>query len=113
VGGICPRPFHDLDSKFGLKLGFIEPVFKYITGVLELVAGALLLFGKRYLGGLMSIVIIGGAIFLHLTVIGISTPESAEIGAKETPVLFIMAVVFFLVSLWVTYGARKASSMTT
>ena len=103
----------NLASKTGIKLAFIEPVLKYITGVLELIAGALLLFGKRLPGGLLSIIIIGGAIFLHLTIIGVSTPESSAPDAAHTPVLFIMAVVFFLVSLWVTHGARKASTLTT
>jgi len=37
----------NLATKTGIKLGFIEPYLKYITGVLELVAGGLLLFGKR------------------------------------------------------------------
>ena len=86
---------------------------KYITGILELVAGGLLLFGKRLLGGLMSIVVIGGAVFLHLTIIGIFTPETSAADAKHSPVLFILAVVFLLVSFWVTHGARKASTLTT
>jgi len=103
----------NLASKFGIELSFIEPVFKYITGVLELIAGALLLFGKRLPGGLLSVVVIGGAVFLHLTVIGISTPESADPEAAKSPVLFILAVVFFLVSIWVTLGARKDSITTT
>ena len=103
----------NLAAKTGIKLGFIEPYLKYITAVLELIAGALLLFGKRLAGGLLSIIIIGGAIFLHLTIIGINTPETSAADANHSPVLFIMAVVFFLVSLWVTQGARRASALTT
>jgi len=103
----------NLATKTGIKLGFIEPYLKYITGVLELVAGGLLLFGKRLFGGLMSIVVIGGAVFLHLTIIGIFTPETSAADAKHSPVLFILAVVFLLVSFWVTQGARKASTLTT
>lgn len=99
----------NLASKFGIKLGFIDPIFKYITGVLELVAGALLLFGKRLTGGLMSIIVIGGAVFLHLTVIGVATPETSAPDAEKSPVLFILAVIFLLISLWVTQGARKAT----
>jgi len=98
----------NLAAKTGIKLGFIEPVLKYITGVLELIAGAFLLFGKRLFGGLLSIVVIGGAVSLHLTIIGVFTPETSAPDAAKSPVLFILAVVFFLVSLWVTQGARKA-----
>jgi len=101
----------NLASKIGLELSFIDPVFKYITGVLEIIAGALLLLGKRLTGGLLSIVVIGGAIFLHLTVIGIATPESADPAAVKSPMLFILAVVFFFISLWVIWGARKAATI--
>ena len=98
---------NNLASKYGIELSFINPGFKYVTGALELIAGGLLLFGQRLKGGLLSIAVIGGAIFSHITVLGIATPVSAEVGAEKSPMLFIMATIFFLVSLWVTHGARK------
>ena len=100
----------NLASKFGLELPWVEPYFKYFTGTLEIIAAIMLLLGKRLQGGLLSIAVIGGAIMTHLFVIGIFTPESADPGAAKSPMLFIMAVVFFLVSLWVTAAAKKSHS---
>lgn len=101
---------NNLASKYGAELGFIDPGFKYVTGALELIAGGLLLFGQRLNGGLLSIFIIGGALLSHIFVLGISTPMSAEAGAEKSPMLFIMAVMFFMISLWVTWGAKQANA---
>lgn len=98
---------NNLASKFGLELSFIDPGFKYVTGLVEIVAGALLFFGQRLKGGLLSIAVIGGAILSHIFVIGIMTPESAAPDAAKSPMLFIMATIFFLIALWVTQSARK------
>lgn len=100
---------NNLSSKYGISLGFIEPHFRYVTAVLELLAGALLLFGQRLKGAALSVMVIGGAIVSHIFVLGISTPVSGEPDAEKSPMLFIVAVVFFLVSLWVTYAARAKS----
>ena len=101
---------NNLGSKYGLHLSFIDPQFKYFTAVLELIAGGLLLFGQRFKGGALSIFVIGGAILTHLFVIGIFTPESAAPGAAKSPMLFIMAVVFFLISLWVTQASKTENA---
>jgi len=98
---------NNLASKFGLELNFIDPAFKYVTGLLEIIAGALLFFGQRLKGGLLSIAVIGGAILSHIFVIGIITPESSAPDAAKSPMLFIMATIFFLIALWVTQSARK------
>lgn len=103
---------NNLASKFGLELSFIDPIFKYVTGIFEVIAGALLLLGQRLKGGLLSIAVIGGAIMAHIFVIGISTPESAAPDAEKSPVLFIVAVIFFVISLWVTQSARKSAEPT-
>ena len=92
----------NLASRYGINLSFIDPQFKFVTGVLEMIAGVLLLLGQRFKGGAMSVLVIGGAIMTHIFVIGISTPESAAPDAAKSPMLFIVAVVFFLVALWVT-----------
>ena len=97
---------NNLASNFRVDLPWIDPYFKYFTGVLEVIAAILLLLGQRLKGGLLSIAVIGGAIMTHLFVIGIYTPEGADIDGPKSPVLFIMAVIFFLVSLWVSYGAK-------
>ena len=100
----------NLDSKYGLQLDFIEPQFKYITGVLEVIAGLLLLLGQRGKGGALSVLVIGGAIVLHIFVIGIYTPAGADIDGPKSPQLFIMAVASFLIALWVTAASRSKSS---
>lgn len=99
----------NLALKYRLELGFIEPDLKYITGVLELIAGTLLLFGKTLRGAAMSLVIIGGAIITHMAIIGINTPMSAEPNADKSPMLFIIAVIFFSISLWVYWSSRQTS----
>lgn len=99
----------NLASKYRLELAFVEPDFKYITGVLELIAGTLLLFGKRLQGAVMSFVIIGGAIMTHLAIIGINTPMSAEPNADKSPMLFIVAVIFLAVSLWVYWASKQSN----
>ena len=83
----------NLQADYGLSLGFIDPVFKYVTGVLELAAAALLVFGKRLEGAALSVLVIAGAVVAHLTVLGIATPVSAEPGAETSPMLFVMALV--------------------
>lgn len=100
---------NNLDSKYGLQLSWIDPQFKYFTAALEIIAGALLLFGQRVKGGLLSVLVIGGALMTHLFVIGIKTPVSSAPDAALSPMLFMMAVASFLVSLFVTYGSRSKS----
>ena len=101
---------NNLGSKYGIHLSFIDPQFKYFTAVLELIAGALLLFGQRFKGGALSVMVIGGAILTHLFVIGIFTPESSAPDAALSPMLFIMAVISFLVALWVTAASRSKTT---
>lgn len=98
---------NNLATRYGIELSFIDPGFKYVTGALELIAGGLLLFGQRLKGGLLSIAVIGGALLSHIFVLGIATPVSAEVGADKSPMLFIMATMFFLVSLAVTWAAKQ------
>lgn len=82
----------------GLSIDMIDPAGRYATGVLELVAAALLIF-RRLWGGLLSAAVIAGAIAAHLTFLGVSTPMSGASDAPESPMLFILALVFFAISL--------------
>jgi len=97
----------NLALKYGLTLGFIEPQFKYLTGLLEVIAGLLLLFGQRIWGALLSILVIGGAILSHLFVIGVQTPMSSDPNSSESPMLFIMAVMFFMIAVFVWFGSKS------
>lgn len=94
-------------AQWGLDAPWIEPWFRYVTGALELAAALLLVLGRRFEGGALSTLITLGAVIAHLTVLGISTPMSAEPGAEASPMLFMMAVAALLVSLVVTVLARK------
>lgn len=100
----------NLAEDWGLTLGFIEPGLKYVTGVAELAAAVILVIGMRFWGGLLSVAVIGGAILAHLTVLGVHTPTTGEAGAPESPVLFIMALVFFALSAVVTWLNRPATA---
>lgn len=97
-------------SDWGLQLPWIDPWFKYVTGALEIVTALILVIGRRFEGGALSVAVIAGAILAHLTVLGVATPMSSEPGAAESPMLFIMAVVFGLLAAFVTWMSRPDAS---
>lgn len=68
------------------KLG-VEPWGRYATGVMELITGILLLIPfTAWLGALLGIGLMGGAILSHLTVLGIQSQGDGG-------TLFILALV--------------------
>ncbi len=75
----------------------MEPIGRIGTGVIELIAGILLLVPRTaWAGAIISLGVISGAIFSHLTILGIN--YNADGGA-----LFTMAVIVFVtsaVALW-------------
>lgn len=75
----------------------LEPVGRIGTGIVELIAGILLLVPRTaWMGALISLGVITGAIFSHLTILGIN--YNGDGGA-----LFGMAVIVFITSaiaLW-------------
>jgi len=84
------------------KLG-AEPWGRIASGVFELVAAALLLFPRTAaVGALMSLGVIGGAIFSHLTVLGIALAEVGDRGE-----LFALALVVFAGSAAVLFIRRR------
>lgn len=102
-------------------IGLFEPVIRIATGVAEVLAAALLVAGLfigavRSCGGMLSSAIIGGAPVFHLSPwLGISAPVAfdAEGQYVHSPMLFIMAVVFFGVALVVTWLARKTAPVSS
>ncbi|MGY3794959.1 DoxX family membrane protein [uncultured Aquimarina sp.] len=80
-------------SKVGL-----EPYGRIATGIVELIAGILLLIPKTvWIGATITLGVIGGAIFMHLTKLGV------EIN-NDGGVLFITALLTFILSgiiLWI------------
>lgn len=82
------------------KVG-LEPVGRIGIGIAELIAGILLLFRKTaWSGALLTMGIIGGAVMMHLTQLGI------EING-DGGVLFYTAIITFLLSSIILYIYRK------
>ena len=83
-------------SKVGL-----EPYGRIGIGIFELVAGVLLLIPKTVWAGAVSTLgIIGGAILMHLTKLGI------EVNG-DSGVLFYTAIITFILSLSILWMHRK------
>lgn len=82
------------------KVG-LEPVGRIGIGIAELIAGILLLFRKTaWAGATLTIGIIGGAIMMHLTQLGIEIKGDGG-------VLFYTALVTFVLALIILYIYRK------
>jgi putative oxidoreductase len=75
-------------------LTFMEPWGRIGSGVAELIAAILLLLPSTVVfGSLLSLGVIGGAIFFHLTALGITLPAVDDHGE-----LFALALVVFVCS---------------
>jgi len=67
----------------------MEPWGRYGTGILELIASVLILVPKStYIGALLGLGLMSGAIFFHLTQLGIFFDGD--------PILFIYALIVFI-----------------
>ena len=89
------------DSVYIFETVGLEPYGRIAIGVLELIAGILLLIPKTiWLGATLTIGVLGGAIFMHLTKLGI------EIN-NDGGVLFFTALVTFVLSIFILYTIRK------
>ncbi|MEP5339479.1 MAG: DoxX family membrane protein [Algibacter sp.] len=82
------------------KVG-LEPYGRIGIGILELIAGILLLIPKTiWVGALLTVGVISGAIFMHLTQLGIEVNNDGG-------VLFLTAVVTFLLSSYLLFFYKK------
>lgn len=89
------------DSVFIFESVGLEPYGRIAIGVLELIAGILLLIPKTiWLGASLTLGIIGGAIFMHLTKLGIVVNNDGGI-------LFVTAIVTFILCALILYMGRK------
>lgn len=89
------------DSIYIFETVGLEPIGRIGIGVLELIAGILLLIPKTiWAGVLLTLGLIGGAILMHLTLLGIEVNNDGGI-------LFITAVITFILSVIVLYLYRK------
>jgi len=80
------------DSVYIFKTVGLEPVGRISIGIIELIAGILLLIPKTvWIGATLALGVIGGAIIIHLTQLGIEVKGDG--GA-----LFFTAIVTFVLS---------------
>jgi putative oxidoreductase len=79
----------------------MEPWGRYLVGTMELVASVLLLIPKIYwLGGLLGMGLMAGALFFHFAFLGIEVQEDGGL-------LFGYAVVVFIACLVVVLDRRN------
>ena len=89
------------DSVYIFEKVGLEPYGRIGIGILELIAGILLLIPKTvWLGASLTIGIISGAIFMHLTKLGIEVNNDGG-------VLFFTAVATFILASIILYLYRK------
>ncbi|WP_299365843.1 DoxX family membrane protein [Winogradskyella sp.] len=90
------------DSVYIFETVGLEPVGRIGIGILELIAGILLLIPRTiWAGALLTLGLIGGAIMMHLTQLGIDVKGDGG-------VLFYTAIVTFTLSAIILYYHRKA-----
>lgn len=83
------------------KVG-MEPWGRIASGIVELIAAVLLLFRRTvWMGALLALGTISGAIFFHLTRLGIEVMDDGGL-------LFILACGVFLGSLYLLYTEYSA-----
>lgn len=89
------------DSVYIFEKVGLEPYGRIGIGIAELIAGVLLLIRKTaWAGALLTLGIIGGAIIMHLTLLGI------EVNNDEG-LLFYTAIITFLLSLVIAFIFKK------
>jgi putative oxidoreductase len=88
---------------FSTLLGDSEAVGRIGSGVIELIAGVLLLYPRTaWLGALLALGTISGAIFSHLTKLGVTLPAVGDRGE-----LFALALAVFAGSAAVLFIRRR------
>lgn len=89
------------DSVYIFETVGLEPIGRIGIGVLELIAGILLLIPKTvWAGATLTLGLIGGAIMMHLTQLGIEVKGDGG-------VLFATAVVTFILSAITLFFYKK------
>lgn len=79
----------------------MEPWGRYGIGILELLASVLLIINSTaWLGALLALGLMSGAIVMHLTILGIEIKD-------DDGYLFILAIIVFASCLFITLHYRK------
>lgn len=94
------------DSVYIFEKVGLEPYGRITIGIIELFAGILLLIPRTvWLGALITLGVIGGAIMMHLTQLGIEVMYNGEPDGGQ---LFGTAVVTFILSGIILFRYRKS-----
>lgn len=89
------------DSVYIFEQVGLEPFGRIAIGIMELIAGILILIPKTvWAGAFLTLGLIGGAIMMHLTLLGIEINNDGGL-------LFITAVTTFILSAITLYYYRK------
>ncbi|AXT20916.1 DoxX family membrane protein [Flavobacteriaceae bacterium AU392] len=89
------------DSVYIFTQVALEPYGRIGIGIVELIAGILILIPRTvWIGATLAIGVLGGAIFMHLTKLGIETNG-------DKGVLFYTAVLTFVLSAIILWIYRK------
>ncbi|WP_111683000.1 DoxX family membrane protein [Winogradskyella tangerina] len=90
------------DSVYIFETVGLEPIGRIGIGILELIAGILLLIPKTvWAGAALTLGLIGGAIMMHLTQLGIEV-------RGDGGVLFYTAIITFILSGIILYYNRES-----
>jgi uncharacterized membrane protein YphA (DoxX/SURF4 family) len=90
------------DSIYIFRTIGLEPYGRIAIGVVELIAAILILIPRTiWLGALLTVGVLSGAIFFHLTVLGVEINEDGG-------TLFFMAVLTCLLGILALWRERKA-----
>ena len=88
------------DSVYIFETVGLEPVGRIFIGIIELLAGILLLIPRTiWIGATLTLGVIGGAIFLHLTKLGI-------VVNNDSGILFSTAIITFSLATIILYNYR-------
>lgn len=86
------------DSVYIFETIGLEPFGRIAIGVIELVAGILLLIPKTvWAGALLTLGVIGGAIFMHLTQLGIDVKGDNGLLFGTAVLTFVLAGIIMLI----------------
>lgn len=89
------------DSVFIFEALDLEPYGRIGIGILELIAGILLIIPKTvWAGAVLTLGLIGGAIIMHITHLGIVVNDDGGI-------LFYTAIITFILSGIILFSQRK------
>lgn len=88
------------DSVYIFEKVGLEPYGRIGIGILELMAGILLLLPKTvWLGATLSIGIMGGAIIMHLTQLGVKVNDDGGLLFYTALLTFVLSVIIFFTQI--------------